>query len=513
MAQVRPGWCIQWGLAVAIALLSGCANVRLYSEVRDKQGTAAKEAWAAVDLSALISTERANLRRLLDAELETQDKLAAGIRNHELRAMVEAPSLKAGLIDSVDRRLTNVAGGADQVRASRNRLAAFRTRETKLDVTADEFKFKGLAVPSCDALDSGQTPPAIEAWRRSAAALDAVDIDAALANLRKLCLQGENDIVASVYRGLGGEIATALVQHDDAAAIQKKAEETAAVRKAEYRTALATYESALAESRSDSAALAKVQTAAAKLNTAVSALAAAADALSIQFLSKERLDALDRFVDAVTEAKGDGTVPAGANKAATAFILLPGLLDEARQSLADAKKPLAMPLLLRRNHEQLRLEGATREVEARRAYVRLSREIVDALYDQAVQLWLADGELRNALVTPLHARRFTEAFRAPGLNDVQSSDAKELLYTAAARYLDTLNRLSARRYRLEYMRIATVHEVSLAYAEVNMKQWQSLIGISVDQVAAAGASGIRAENITALLNTLGVLWIGHGVNK
>jgi hypothetical protein len=139
--------------------------------------------------------------------------------------------------------------------------------------------------------------------------------------------------------------------------------------------------------------------------------------------------------------------------------------------------------------------------------VRLSRELLDTLYDQAVQLWLADRDLAESKIVPLHAQALLSTFESA------SPDAKELLYTAAARYLDVVNRLSARRYRLEYMRIAAMHELGLAYAEVNMKQWQALIGATVEQVAAAGASGIKAENISALINTLGVLWIAHGVNR
>ncbi len=293
---------------------------------------------------------------------------------------------------------------------------------------------------------------------------------------------------------------------------QAREEQTVAEERAEglqktYRAAAARYEAAQEEAKSSSQALTKVQAALGELDSAVRALAGASDALSVQFLSKERLAALDQFVTAVTEAKPDAPVPAGAGKATTAFILLPQLLDDAHQALADAKKPLALPLLMRRNVEQLRLEGATREVEARRAYVRLSRDIVDTLYDQAVQLWLADRDLGDSKILPLHGQPLIATF------DSALPDARELLYTAAARYLDAVNRLSARRYRLEYMRIATVHELSLAYAEVNMKQWQALIGTTVDQVAAASASGIKAENITALINTLGVLWIGHGVNK
>src|ERR1700737_2499989 len=53
----------------------GCASFRLYSETRDKQGTAAKEAWSKVDLGSTVATERDNLKKLLDLELETQDQL------------------------------------------------------------------------------------------------------------------------------------------------------------------------------------------------------------------------------------------------------------------------------------------------------------------------------------------------------------------------------------------------------------------------------------------------------
>jgi hypothetical protein len=124
-----------------------------------------------------------------------------------------------------------------------------------------------------------------------------------------------------------------------------------------------------------------------------------------------------------------------------------------------------------------------------------------------VQLWLASRDLDVPGVKALHGRRCIEAFSTAGPNE------KELMYMSAARYLDTLNRLTARRYRLEYLRVAASHELALAYVEVDMKQWQSLIAATVDQVAAFGASGIKPEQVSSLLNTIGVFWIGHGVNK
>lgn len=492
---------------VMSAALSACGSLRLYSEVRDKQGLAAKEAWTAVDLSGLVATERANLKKLLDAELETQDRLSSGIRNHELRGMVDAKSLKEGLVDLVEARLIAVAGDAASVELSRKELSKFRKQTIQLDAVAYELKLKGLALPTCASVANGATPAAIEQWQKSAAPMPLAEVEGALTEMRRVCGTSANNIVKAVYQGIGGEVATALKQYEEDVLALTLAEGGAAMLKSAYRVALAEYNKVSGEGAGKSDATERVKTALGKLNDAVAALDSAQDALSLQFISRERLDSLDKFVDAVTQAKGDGTVPDGASKASVAFILLPGLVDDARKSLEDAKKPLALPLLIRRNHEQLKLESANREIDARQTRVRLSKEIVDALYEQAVQLWLASRDLNNVNIRAFHSRKFTEAFAVAGQND------KELLYMSVARYLDVVNRLSARRYRLEYMRIATSHELSLAYAEVNMKQWQSLIGATVNQVAAFGGSGIKAENVTALLNTLGVLWIGQGVNK
>lgn len=496
---------VAFAALLAVLALGGCGSLRLYSDVRDKQGTAAKDAWAAVDLSSLVTTERANLKKLLEAELETQDRLAASIRNHELRFIVDAKNLKEGLVDPVNSRLATVAGDAASVAASRVRLSKYRKQTIQLDAIAEELKAKGVALPTCASVANSGTPAAIEQWRKSAAPVPLAEVDGALVELRKVCDKPENDLVKAVYSGVGGEVEIALKQYADDALALKQSEESAAKLKLNYQVALTAYNQATAEVSAD--ATDKVKTALGKLNDAVTALEASQDAPSIQFLSKERLDSLDKFVDAVTQAKGDGTVPDGANKATVAFILLPGLVDDARKSLAEAKKPLALPLLIRRNYEQLKFEAANREIEARRTKVRLSKELVEALYEQAVQLWFASRTLDNENIRKLHGLKVRDAI------NVKGADEKELVYTSVARYLDVVNRLSARRYKLEYMRIATSHEISLAYAEVNMKQWQSLIGATIDQVAASGASGIKAENVSALLNTIGVLWIGHGVNK
>ena len=67
-----------------LAALSGCAS--LYSETRDQQGKAAKEAWQKVDLSAQIATPRKSHAALLAKQLELEDNLAIAQRNNLARA-------------------------------------------------------------------------------------------------------------------------------------------------------------------------------------------------------------------------------------------------------------------------------------------------------------------------------------------------------------------------------------------------------------------------------------------
>ncbi|MDP1200270.1 hypothetical protein, partial [Klebsiella pneumoniae] len=74
--------------------------------------------------------------------------------------------------------------------------------------------------------------------------------------------------------------------------------------------------------------------------------------------------------DSVAQATKDGKLPEGANKATVAFVMFRKLVDNAQKSFNDAKAPLALPLLIRRNHEQLQLEAVNREVAVREAMLR-----------------------------------------------------------------------------------------------------------------------------------------------
>jgi hypothetical protein len=175
--------------------LSGCGTFRLYSDVRDKQGAAAKKAWEEVDLKEIVTTERSNLNKLLEAELETQDRLAAGIRNHTLRNMVDSKTLDEGLVQRVDRRLNELAGTRTTPPPTLGPRALVRqSLDEREQQRAAELSLAGTFAPTLRenaaagllTLAGGYSPPAIMKWLVSASQIDAAEMGAVLKRMREL---------------------------------------------------------------------------------------------------------------------------------------------------------------------------------------------------------------------------------------------------------------------------------------------------------------------------------------
>lgn len=541
-------------LLLVATLVSGCAGARLYSETRDKQGQAAQASWRKLDLGSVVDTARSNLNQVLQAQLDTQDKLAAAIRNNRLRALVEQP-LDTGLVANIHAQLEGLIGSAAQnnkapsqvIAESRLAMGDYQAALTDKASNDRTFTRHALAVPACAEVQGPELPEALARFMHSANPMQRADMEAALDALRAECESHSlEQTYAAVFRGMQGGLMAAALSQQQMDKAQLEAAQTATLQlRLDYQAALKAYNAAVAEAalagapvitaasaptaagaagtgscpdgpKTGAAAIVKAAAAGQRLCQIVSLIDLAQDAFSVSFISQERLDALDKFVTTVTKAHADGTLPADASEAAKAFVLLPQLMVEARNALAAAKKPLALPLMIRRNMEQLKLDGANKEIALLRTRVQLSQAIVESLYAQAVQLWRAhaalsadgsnaqDGlvDMRSTLAGPM-----VEAFAKA------TPDQRELLYYAASMYLDAVNRLSARHYKLAYLRIATFQEVSLSYAEVNLKQWSNLIGGTVEQVAESAALGFKPATLSALLNTLGIFYIGQGVNK
>lgn len=499
-------------LAPAV-LLTGCAGLRPYSEHRHQQATAAQTAWKAVDLPALVAAERGNLDRLLAAELATQSKLATSIRDHRLRYMLGAEPLGDTLLAPIQADLKRLVGDPAAFAQSRAALQQHRVQaEQRLAVLKDEFSAKRLPMPRCADMAGNALPDTLRQWRQSAQALDAAEIDAAIDQLRKVCAtsDGTDDtLITKVYQPLGGQMAEALQHYQAESQALAQRRQQAAEAQARYAQAQAGYQAAVQAGQVDPKAVPAVADAAQQLDKAVHALEGSHNPWADEFLSQERLHRLDGLLQVVTDGQHEDT-------GASALVILPELVDQAREAAASHRRPLAVPLLIRRDIETLKLQAAQRDIATQQAALRLSRELLDALYQQAHQLWLAERELQQDGTgpgAPPDLRKLLTVPLADALTDGKTTATqKEALYSAAGRYLDSLKRLEARRHQLELRRIAQAHERRLAYAEINALQWKALIDVSVNQVADVSAGGIQAGHVATLLNTVGLLWIGHGVN-
>jgi hypothetical protein len=320
------------------------------------------------------------------------------------------------------------------------------------------------------------------------------------------CKAERRTATARVEFGAGSRLAT---QRAELAAAREKLQqvrnESLNARNA-YRAALAEHARAAAALDTDPKAREQIRAAAAKLQKAAAALAKLDDVFSARFLSEARRDSLAEFLSAVAETPPGQAPPQTASKAAAALVLLPEAFDETRGSLAEARRPSLVPLLLRKNHEQLNLEAATRRIASQEMRVDLHEARLAKLTEQAAQLKGA----RDAMSRILPRLQPTTIIDVAGGSG--SREDKRSLFEALALYLDAGGRLTAEERKLEYRQFALAHEEALALAEVNVLQWDSLIDTTVGQVAAFGKSGIRAEHILALINSLTLLWIGIGVN-
>ena len=520
-----PIWRRLAACTVAVStLLTGCGNMRLYSETRDKQATAAKDAFDKLELQQGIAIERGNLDKLLVAELAMQDRLAQGVRDFKLRAMLDQ-SFNEGLMQPIEERIRGLAGDVASLQSAQE----LAVKHFKADEDVARFKRlvanHGLGLPSCDvmlSLEADRLPADVEAWLAKPQDLVAKSTVKQTIGLdyRQYCTTAKS--MTQPFALLKGEIGTAWGRYQsDLAELNAKKGEVTELKSA-FAQAQAELDKAMAATISEPEMLPAVQQAVEKFQSALNKLKAAkgvdsADKINnpflAQFLSEKRIESLESFLTGVAAYQPGEKLPSSSSKAVMLSTLLPQLVDQSRAALADAKKPLVTPYVLARNHHRLNLEAATRDVAASEAIVRHSKEVVDALYLQAQQLLLARNEL-NAPIGKAGPSAALKYANLPLMDSMRSASAKEkqVLYSATARYLDALNRLDAKRYKLEYLRVADFHARSLAYAEVNTKQWESLIGTSVAQLQEFGDGGWKSEQAQGLINTLMLFWIGSGVN-
>lgn len=538
------------GVSVLMAgTLTGCSSLRLYSEARDKQGEAAKGAWSKLDAKSVIVAQRENNAKLLKEELNAQDRMGTAIRDLSIRQA----ALKwtgTDLESKIDQALKTTVGDHELFAKWQQAYQKQQDETAKLRFIGPRFEVRGLELPACELLlndnDAPTTQKTIKDW--DAVQPDDRKLQTQYTALQKQCekIKDATTEADKLKAGLAtGELRTLLtaLSREEAALLELRTKHQAA--RNALRVAQAEYDAAVAKTKVEPSAGKTVGAAADKVGKALGALLAADDALSLKLVSETRLDAIDSFFSVLSSTPEGEPFPKDAPKAAVALKVIPELADNARTALAGARQPLLVPLVMRKNHEQLNVEAASREILAKETLLELQRSRFELLHAKGTRLREAKCALNGvpACFLPPLAQpdpntctdkatcalaKVSQQLKAAKLGEINSAACKEpsptppnqkdcadqraSIRSASARYFDAIGRLDTEARKAEYKQFSAKYDEALALAEVNVLQWDALIGTSVDQLAAYGKSGIRAEHILALINSLSLLWIGSGVN-
>ncbi|HSW26722.1 MAG TPA: hypothetical protein VLJ62_28465 [Burkholderiaceae bacterium] len=518
-------WVSVAGACALAACASGCANLYLHSDTRQQQAEAMTKAWAEVEHATLFATERENLAKLAQAEEQTQLRVAAAKREH-LAAVITASategesapgrtarSVASVVVKGAQSEFTALVGpldGYDKRVKAADELAPIENSIAGLGV---RMQVSDSPVGGCADLGDGAGLPAkAQQWLDSLTGAARTGARDSLRTLRDDCVRLDAKKAEQRANGVDaaplGKMKAAIAQRDAdrrELALQRTVFQNA---KARYDAALAQYvtaEDAARAPAADETAAAKVAKAAETLRTEIGLLRGLNNAFAKEFIGNETLDSIDGSLSAIAAGKAADD----AKKGVVFAVQAPSLIDRYRAALAESKKPLVLPLLIRRNAEQLQRDAAAADVKLVQAKVETSEQIVAAVQAEAAALRRAIRELEQARKLNASAldQPWAEALAAT------SGKSKQLLLSGTARYLDAVSRLQGERYQLEYARIALDHQRGLAYAETSVAQWANLIGAGVGQLDAFAKGGIDKAVLSDIAKIIGVFWIGHGVNK
>jgi hypothetical protein len=532
--------------AMLVGVLAGCQSLYLHSDTRQKQAEVASKAWSEVDLDAALTTEQENLAKLAAAEYATQARVAESIRSFTAVRVVSAPTVQSGVIEASDKQLRKLVRSQADLDAVMKKRDALILPASQLAATTADLAEAASPIQDCAHLNNGKLPDSAAAWVAGRTAASRVFLSQSLDRLVVQCEQvkdlEEAALAEERTRLAGSAFDDALQQLDaDRKQLDAKRAEFGPL-KAQYQDALANYKHVLEAATpkpDDQTLTANVKAAAERVKKALDALGAINNAFAKKFVAEESLASADAAISMVIDSSGK-EAPADASKLVVLTVELPAIMDRYRAASAEAKKPLVLPLLLRRNYEQIRLDAATTDAKGLEAKVAVSEEIVSSIRTEASALDKAIKELNGsdeAAMSQLTSQPFLKALDhsctaaapaakpvakaagrltvtalAPSIDDTCKRQ-KQLLWSGIARYLDAIGRLDGERYRLEYKRIAVDHERSLAYSKSSVDQWKNLIGSGVDQMKSFADGGVSKELLADIAKILSFLWIGHGVNK
>lgn len=505
------------------AALTGCAGARPYSEIRDKQATAAKKAWADVDLASQITVARENLSALLARQLHVADQLAAAKRASTIRSMATGGTLEQHLRGPVAAELTTLFGSVGAAQEWHKASTAEQKAKAGHAKIEKAFTYAGIDAPACSELNK---PEIKQKWVEASteqtvtAAIIHSNLEKLAESCKKPAISATNSVTLDDKSHVGELLKRLALEKKD---IEDGRQKTQLARM-QFKVAAEAHSAALKELeiKKDETAKAKVAKTLGKLQDAFDGIKGASDVFSKKFVSEERLETIDQFFAVALDEKSE-KAPDDASKTARFVAFFPEWLDEVKKDSAEAKRPLLLPLVLRKQYEQIQLDALTRDISLRENRVRLLEERLAIHTQQAGKLLSVNTALSKMHQDDptLFALSYQDVM-APIKGGVspkerakaeQKMASRKVILEATGQYLDATSRLQIEAVKLEHQFGYAEQAIALSYSEANVSQWNTLIGGGIDQLADFGASGLKAETIVTFLNSATLLWIGQGVNK
>jgi hypothetical protein len=504
-----------FGVLTAVGLAaSGCVGVHLYRKADHDLALKAQASFTDAKLTEMSTEERKRLDEMLQMELKASRRQLLATRDADLLAIVgETKNAWPNLADAIQARIEKLVGprAAAAVIAAHNEADAAQDQLARTANAYGALRAASDPAPTC--------PPLTDLPSVSPKAKVIFGL------YQSGCQRYLSARDALAKAGGTGSLWAKLNEQAEAAERNKAAYES------ELKTVQAAYE---AEKRQYDAAVKSGQGAplaslADRVRGALETLgkpltsanaAAAEKELArlgvadlnlqglVQVLEERRRALADLLGPAPTDEKPD---PAGGKPAAPTGGPLARAIAASLPSidafLSKGQAPPVTALVLEAENLRLQREGLKRRIAAADKQIALLFAERDAIREEV--RWLTKASRSVAEVrTNCKPTGDLAADLQSLLPSCRENGLRALIF-----YANSWNLGRVVEDQVRYTRIAGRHASALDASDTALAQWQNLIAVPMSQLVAYHGSGIKPEDIVALMQALGVGGIAVGVNR
>lgn len=524
VAGLAAGWRPYAAVTVLAASLAGCAGAHIYDEAKDKMAQEATKQYQSADLLKVIKLERGNLTHDLQIELDVvQRHIDTVLRAEWFRLVDSDKPLKTSYFEKAIKARETELGIATLNDAQRIEIALLNqtiARGEEDIANAADTLTQLLKQPPAGCNAPEEVREASKKSLRELAEQQGLSaFDLIYDEYEKACRRYIDAIEKTMEPVPAGSLLH--TSYDDWMAARQEQQETEQAfidAQAKYERAAADYVKGVAEKEAAGAAVSagidRFQQHVEQTRTLLKAVADAGGALGLKFVAEKRKQEIDTLLTATAGGTVDPSLlkTPEVKQAAAVAATSPSLAEAAYALVNSGQTPLVASLLIEKQRQTVLAAAAGRRVERMRSRVDLLQQKLYAFAQEArlfreIELAHSRGGLLAAgAATP--NQTMVQALKAP------NGPAKAALWLSLMRYVDTIHTWRAREEKLDYMLIALDHDEAVDNSEMAVGLWNSLIATPVNQIAAYHGSGVKAEDVAALvIQALSLGGIAVGVNR